>query len=382
MSKAAPVRVSRLLAMGDIHGEYEKSVALLQSVQLIDAQLSWIGQNDRLILVGDYLDRGPHGIEVLRMVRRLQQEAAQAGGQVIALLGNHDALMIAHTRGQDGSLPDEKAYGEIESNHFANGGFQAEVLTLRESPDLLTWYAQLPMLHLEGDILFGHGNIDYTLFAPNMAEVNQFFRELHQSAHGSIMSFAALTVRSWAADDTESHHRSVRYTLNAYDGVQRMLETFGGRLYVHGHSPKNNTLQQPHLYAEKLAYNIDHALCYHPDLNGYVLELTEGQPHQHHVAEPPDILERLYIRYRSEPIPLRCVLLRDQILEIQRNRGEIFDPINAKDLEDIERALNDLHRMLEVQNDFDANEITLQMIEQMEQLREVWSTEYQAQHMT
>ena len=41
---------------------------------------------------GDYLDRGTDIRQVLDLLMRLEREAKSAGGQVIALLGNHELM--------------------------------------------------------------------------------------------------------------------------------------------------------------------------------------------------------------------------------------------------------------------------------------------------
>ena len=57
---------ARLIAVGDIHGEYTKWVALMQRLSLLDARAKWVGGNARVVLVGDYVDRGRQGLSVLR----------------------------------------------------------------------------------------------------------------------------------------------------------------------------------------------------------------------------------------------------------------------------------------------------------------------------
>ena len=66
------------------------SFALLRSTNLVTDELRWGGDNATLCFVGDFVDRGPDGIGCIELVMRLQREAADAGGQVIALLGNHE----------------------------------------------------------------------------------------------------------------------------------------------------------------------------------------------------------------------------------------------------------------------------------------------------
>ena len=78
----------RVLAIGDIHGCLTALRALLEAVAL--------GPDDRLITLGDYIDRGPDSRGVLDLLLQLQ-----ASGQLIALRGNHDVLMLEALHDED-----------------------------------------------------------------------------------------------------------------------------------------------------------------------------------------------------------------------------------------------------------------------------------------
>ena len=91
----APPDASRsVVAIGDVHGDYDDFVAILQRVGLIDAQRQWAGGKTTFVQVGDLIDRGPKPREVLDLVMALQEQASKAGGQVVSLLGNHEVMNI------------------------------------------------------------------------------------------------------------------------------------------------------------------------------------------------------------------------------------------------------------------------------------------------
>jgi serine/threonine protein phosphatase 1 len=72
----------RTLAIGDIHGCLDLFEAVLQSVVPTP--------DDHLVLLGDYVDRGPDPGRVIRRIIRL------AGTHhVTALMGNHEQMMLA-----------------------------------------------------------------------------------------------------------------------------------------------------------------------------------------------------------------------------------------------------------------------------------------------
>ncbi|MFD2444880.1 metallophosphoesterase family protein [Bacillus sp. CGMCC 1.16607] len=73
--------MKRTLLISDIHGELVKFEQLLEMVNYNPDQ-------DQLILLGDYVDRGPHSKEVIEKVMSLNE----AGARV--LKGNHEDMMI------------------------------------------------------------------------------------------------------------------------------------------------------------------------------------------------------------------------------------------------------------------------------------------------
>ena len=86
--------VSRIIAIGDLHGSYEKAIELFQGAGLIDADLKWIGGEQHLVTAGDMLDRGDGDRQVMDLMMRLQVEAEADGGRVHVLLGNHESMNL------------------------------------------------------------------------------------------------------------------------------------------------------------------------------------------------------------------------------------------------------------------------------------------------
>lgn len=89
---AAPPRV---VAIGDVHGEYEAFASILKRAGLVDDRLRWSGRAATLIQTGDYLDRGAGVRRVLDLMMSLDAAAPRARGRVIVLLGNHEVMNFA-----------------------------------------------------------------------------------------------------------------------------------------------------------------------------------------------------------------------------------------------------------------------------------------------
>ena len=71
----APVCASapreRLVAVGDIHGDFNAFVAILEQAGLIDKERRWIGGTAMLVQTGDFVDRGPNSRQVMDLLMSL-----------------------------------------------------------------------------------------------------------------------------------------------------------------------------------------------------------------------------------------------------------------------------------------------------------------------
>ncbi len=86
--------IERVIAVGDVHGAYDRFVEILTIAGVIDDRQRWAGGKTHLVQTGDVVDRGPESRKSLDLLRRLQDEAARAGGAVHPLLGNHEAMRM------------------------------------------------------------------------------------------------------------------------------------------------------------------------------------------------------------------------------------------------------------------------------------------------
>lgn len=99
--------MKRTLVISDIHGCAEQFQSLLRLAE-------YEPLNDKLILIGDYVDRGPHSRQVVEQVRTLVHKHG-----AIALRGNHDQRLVDLVVSGDPAVADK----------FLTHGGQAAVLS-------------------------------------------------------------------------------------------------------------------------------------------------------------------------------------------------------------------------------------------------------------
>ena len=76
---AAPVEVDpyhwtgvdRLVAVGDIHGDYENYLAILEAAGLVDKRGKWAGGETHFVQTGDIPDRGPDTLKIIEHLDKL-----------------------------------------------------------------------------------------------------------------------------------------------------------------------------------------------------------------------------------------------------------------------------------------------------------------------
>jgi len=94
-------RGPRLVAVGDVHGDFEALADVLAAAKIANASCgAWTGGDAILVQMGDVVDRGRDVTKANDCLRRLQRLAPAVGGRVVRLVGNHE-LMRA-----EGSLRD------------------------------------------------------------------------------------------------------------------------------------------------------------------------------------------------------------------------------------------------------------------------------------
>lgn len=148
----------RLFVIPDIHGRHDLLAALLE--ELFDKR-GLDPTSEKLIFLGDMVDRGPDSYKVLSHVQLLTQ---MYPGHCLALFGNHERLMLdginerdAERRGKDQAPPSMSDY----QLWMWNGGgatersFPGRMLP----PEMKEWVESLPLYHEEQGFFFSHAPV-------------------------------------------------------------------------------------------------------------------------------------------------------------------------------------------------------------------------------
>ena len=84
----------RIVAVGDLHGDLAHALRVLRAASIVDHRAKWIGKTATLVQTGDIVDRGKDTIALYRLFDLLREQAAEVGGEVISLLGNHEVCVV------------------------------------------------------------------------------------------------------------------------------------------------------------------------------------------------------------------------------------------------------------------------------------------------
>ncbi|GAC1644734.1 MAG: metallophosphoesterase [Herpetosiphon sp.] len=183
--------------------------------------------------MGDFCDRGPAGIEVIDLVMRLQGESAATGGEVGAILGNHDLLLMAVDNWGGGWMANWKEYGgQIRDLNALNAAHR-------------NWLAGRPAMALVDDALLIHADTTrYGEYGHTVAAVND--------------TVSAILGRP-DPDTWDQLLDVISDRLAFYQAGRRIadpfLRSFGARRLIHGHTPIHNyTGQRPRDITKPLIY--------------------------------------------------------------------------------------------------------------------------------
>ena len=144
-------RNGRIFVIGDIHGCYEKLRSLIK-------RLPYNPEQDTLVFLGDYIDRGGRSREVLNLLCELRRKVKK----VVLLIGNHEYLMLEYHRTGDPALLPFLRHLGIDATLDSYGKYSPkslqELLFMPEDHRQL-FHSLLPYWETE-DYIFVHAGLE------------------------------------------------------------------------------------------------------------------------------------------------------------------------------------------------------------------------------
>ncbi len=252
------VDVDRIVAVGDVHGDYEQFVKILRTAKVINSQNKWIGGKTHLVQTGDVLDRGTHSRKVMDLLMDLEAQALTAGGRVHALIGNHEAMVMYH----DLRYVHPDAYASF-------GGKVLYLEALSPEGKYGKWISSHNSIIKINDVLFLHAGIGPDFATTSAQEINDTIREELQDPvmpDGTISMDPNGTL--WYRGLTRKNEAKIENLLNT------IFKTHDANRLVVGHTVSKKGIK---LRADGKVIMIDVGLSKHYGGNAGCLVIENGK---------------------------------------------------------------------------------------------------------
>ncbi len=196
----------RIIAIGDLHGDYNLMINALRLAKVIDNNNKWIGGKTHVVQIGDQLDNcrpttkrcddptneslseysgdKPEDIAIMEFLNDLHRQADKVGGKVISLLGNHE-IMNVEGYVDYVSYQDLKKSGSKEARmiDFKPGNKYAKLMACTRLPAVII-----------GSFIFVHAGF-----------VNSFMNKLNIKKKDDLYNIS-ITLRKWLLGLIDKHN--------------------------------------------------------------------------------------------------------------------------------------------------------------------------------
>ena len=270
---------ARIVAVGDLHGDYSAWLDIARDARLIDAKGRWTGGKTTLVQLGDVTDRAPDSLKIIRSLQQLARQVPRSGGKVVVVLGNHEAMNLLGdlrytTPGEfaafvdsDSSARRDRAYDR--NRQAIEAGYRAKNPALTETAIHAAWIAATPLGWLEhrlawrrdgelgrwatrnpaivkiGDTLFVHGGISAEYAKLPLEEINRRTAAAMGAADDSPKSILSdplgpLWYRGLVGRDPEAEAERAAAPgprPTAGEELAAVLAAYGAKRLVIGHTP-------------------------------------------------------------------------------------------------------------------------------------------------
>jgi hypothetical protein len=155
-----------LFSTTDLHGCYDETLRAFNQAGLVVGD-RWVAPDVDLVLLGDYIDRGPKSAQLIDMLIRWEAEAQALGSTFTKLMGNHEMMMLTAPRQVEmaqlwlqphvGGVDTLESYGVKLSYHlrpFYEPRYTKAIMKRHKE-----FFLSLKSYHVQNDILFVHAGL-------------------------------------------------------------------------------------------------------------------------------------------------------------------------------------------------------------------------------
>ena len=264
-----------IIAVGDIHGDYEAFRSILSEASLIDSDGDWTGGDKIFVQTGDIPDRGPDTRRILEHLQKLQKQAKKSKGEVVTLLGNHEALNITRDlryvhKGEYDAFTNKRSDRVRNQTYEANRqnielSYQEKDPTLTPEDIKRQWEAEYPLGALEHQVawsprgevgkwviknkavaivngnLFAHGGLSEKYTAYDISDINKAAKQALKNQDLSLESIindplGPLWYRGLVQRDAAKPIEG-ESTLSREEELNLILDRYDAKRVIVGHTP-------------------------------------------------------------------------------------------------------------------------------------------------
>lgn len=267
--------VERIVAVGDIHGDYDNFLQVLKDAKVVNRRGNWIAGETHLVQLGDVPDRGPDTDKAIELIQKLERQAERDGGRVHALIGNHEAMNVyGDLRYVD---PREyEAFRTRNSRRIRDNYYERDIERRKQlDPEFIAdqafreqWEQSIPL-----------GMLEHRSAWSAQGEIGSWVRQ-HNAVikiNRTLFLHAGISAEDVGLSLTEINDQ-IRSELNGDLGEEPGLsEKPNGPLWYRGLATSDEELERPHLEQLLAAFDVDRVVIGHTPGLGTIVPRFEGQ---------------------------------------------------------------------------------------------------------
>jgi hypothetical protein len=267
--------VHKIIAIGDLHGDFRKLHDLLIKLQVMNYQNNWIAKNTILVQVGDILDDGGRGLDydkgvhsadeisIYHLLIDLNTQARQNGGAVFICIGNHELMNIVYN--------DYNYVNKYTESYYINVLKVNRRLLFSKGSELVKKLSNILKVVVKlGDYYFCHGGIPpyittNTQFLKIIADTNKSLKNILTNNSQKDDNLKIINDITW---DRTYGARNI-----SSNDCERLARVLNGGTLIIGHTIQKggiNSKCNNHVFRVDVGLSDSFGIC--PKLQALVLE--------------------------------------------------------------------------------------------------------------